>query len=418
MWLGLLLLLPPVVPPAEPAEPPPEPIVGLPIDTPGRDLTLVSGPARLGPPLSAPTGGLAVRPPATLVGLPIETPASDLTLVAGQAPEGGAPLGQAPLGPPLTPPTGGLAVRPPATLRTTVEALGASSGVPDGVGGSWYPSSNVSRQPERRLGMNNFQVGATLPIAADENGGWYGNAAVRQLGIRTNAILPSDRVKFPGQFWDIQAGGAYLKQLESGWSWGANLNIGSASDHPFNDLTVLTVSALAFVRKPSGDKNGWLFYVVSTTNGQVGHNIPIPGAAYEYNSERMHAVLGLPFFTVDYRPTDQVQIEFVYAAITDVLLRGSYYLTERARVFVDYEWWNQAWLRADRPHLKDQTFLYEMHVEAGYGWRIPGIVEARVSVGYAFERFFVENAGLGFGGRNRVDLAPAPFVAAQIEFKY
>jgi hypothetical protein len=211
--------------------------------------------------------------------------------------------------------------------------------------------------------------------------------------VRTNAVLPTDQIKFPGQFWDVQAGGAYLHQRDGGWSWGVTLNVGSASDHPFNSIHEATLSALAFVRKPSGERDAWLFFVVSTTNGQVGHNIPIPGVAYEYNSDRLHAVIGLPFLTVDYWATDVVQLELIYAAITDVLVRGSYHLTQHARVFVGYEWFNQAWLRADRQRSSDQTFLYEMRAEVGLGYKLAGRLDLRASAGYAFNRFFVENAG-------------------------
>jgi hypothetical protein len=305
----------------------------------------------------------------------------------------------------------------PPALRTTVEALGASSGVPDGAGLSWYPTVPVRGQ-SARMGLTNYQAGATVPVSTTDTGGWYANGAVRLLDVHTNAILPTDRVKFPGQFWDVQAGGAYLRQLDSGWSWGVTLNLGSASDHPFNDLSVLTVSALAFARKPAGERDGWLFFVVSTTNGQIGHNIPIPGVAYEYNADRLRAVVGFPFLTLDYRPTDTVQLELIYAAITDVQARASYYLTKQARVFAGYEWYNQAWLRADRFRSSDQTFLYEMRAEGGFGYRVAGRIDLRASAGYAFDRFFVENAGVGFGGRNRVDLAPGPYVAAQLEFKY
>ena len=338
-----------------------------------------------------------------------------LQSVLGQPVE--APREPAMLGPPLVPPPDGLATRLPPALRAAVESLGASSGVPDGAGVSWYPSVPVRGQ-NARMGLANYQLGATLPVSTSESGGWYANGAARLLDVRTTALLPTDRIKFPGQFWDVQAGGAYLRQLDGGWSWGVTLNVGSASDHPFNDLSVLTVSALAFARKPAGEKDGWLFFVVSTTNGQIGHNIPIPGFAYEYNADRLRAVVGFPFLTVDYRPTDATQLEFVYAALTDVQLRGSYYLTPKARAFVGYEWVNQAWLRADRRRSSDQTFLYEMRAEAGFGYRVPGVAEFRASAGYAFDRFFVENAGLGFGGRNRVDLAPGPFAAVQLELKF
>src|SRR5262245_57125153 len=48
------------------------------------------------------------------------------------------------------------------SVRTALGALGAGSGVPDGVGGGWYPSRPVRSQPVR-VGLGNFQAGLTLP---------------------------------------------------------------------------------------------------------------------------------------------------------------------------------------------------------------------------------------------------------------
>jgi hypothetical protein len=307
-------------------------------------------------------------------------------------------------------------------LQATVDALGASSGVPDGAGFSWYPNVPVGGQAAR-MGLTNYQAGGTVPLSTAGPGGpgtgqWYGNASARLLTVRTSAILPTDKVPFPAQFWDLQIGGAYLGQLSSGWNWGALVNFGTVSDRPFYGLAEATVSALAFLRVPDGERNAWLFFVVSTTNGQIGHNIPIPGVAYEAVTDRLHAVVGFPFVTINYRPSKEVQFEFAYAAFTDVLTRVSYYLSDAARVFVGYEWTNQSWFRAGRPHRSDQLFLYEMHTECGFGWRTVSGIDFRVSGGYAFDRFFVENTGFSLQGRNRVELAPGPYLSAQLEFKF
>jgi hypothetical protein len=121
---------------------------------------------------------------------------------------------------------------------------------------------------------------------------------------------------------------------------------------------------------------------------------------------------------IDYRPVRQWQFEFNYAAITDVLARTSYHMTDHARLFADFEWTNQAWFRAARRHSGTQLFMYEKRLEGGFGWKIEKQIDLRFSSGYAFDRFFVENRGLMFSGRNRVNLAPGAFLTAQLEFKY
>jgi hypothetical protein len=246
----------------------------------------------------------------------------------------------------------------------------------------------------------------------------FADGSISALNVQSNAKLPTDHVRFPRSFWNIQGGGGYLGQLENGWSWGATLNLGTASDHPFNSLAEATLSALAFIRKPTDEQNGWLFYVVSTSNGQLGRNIPVPGVAYEYHTDHLTAVLGFPFVTIDYRPVRWFQYEFTYAALTDVMARTSWHITDRARVFTAFEWTNQAWFRAARTDKRDQFFAYEKRLDGGFGWKLNQQLDLRFTGGYVFDRFFVENRGLSFSGRNRVDVAPGLFFAAQLEFKF
>ncbi|VTR94118.1 Uncharacterized protein OS=Desulfarculus baarsii (strain ATCC 33931 / DSM 2075 / VKM B-1802 / 2st14) GN=Deba_0018 PE=4 SV=1 [Gemmata massiliana] len=304
-------------------------------------------------------------------------------------------------------------------LRSTLDALGASVGVPDGFGYSWSPRAPVRGQ-RASMGLSNYQFGLTLPVHSSDDDLVFADVSARVLDIRTDALLPTDRVRFPRALWDVQAGGGYVGQFDADWSWGATLNVGSASDRPFNTLGEMTLSALAFVRRADSDRNGngWLFYVVSTSNGQLGRNIPVPGAAYEFHTDRLTAVVGFPFISVDYRPTRAWQFEFNYGALTDVLARASYYPADQVRLFSAFEWTNQAWFRAGRAGQHRQLFYYEKRIEAGFGWRVHQNVDFSLTPGFAFDRLFVESRGLGFRGRNRTDLAPARFLALQFELKY
>jgi hypothetical protein len=345
-------------------------------------------------------------------------------LLLAVSPTLGQPPAPAPNPPPAPKPIDPLAALEAArvpgvtdTLRGTLDALGASTGVPDGVGLSWYPRTAVRDQPAT-MTLGNYQFGFTAPVYTGDDQAVFADGSLQALGVRSHAILPTDRVRFPHEFWNVQGGVGYLGQLSGGWSWGAVLNLGTASNRPFNSLAEATLSALAFVRKPSGERDGWLFYIVSTSNGQLGRNIPVPGLAYEYHSDRLTAVIGFPFVTIDYRPVRALQFEMTYAALTDVMTRLNWHITERGRVFTGFEWVNQSWFRANRPDARDQFFMYEKRIDSGLGWRLDQRLDFRLSGGYVFDRFFVENRGLSFSGRNRVDLAPGTFITGQLEFKY
>ena len=305
----------------------------------------------------------------------------------------------------------------PTSLKFSLEALGASSGVPDGIGGSWYPGVSVRDQPAGFV-MSNYQAGATIPISKSDTELVFANASICTVSSRTTAILPASQTRFPSQLWDLQVGSGYVRNLGNGWNWGLWMNAGSASDKPFHTIAEATISGLAFVRVPRTDETAWLFYVVSTTNGQVGRNIPIPGIAYEFQYYLLKGALGFPFVTLNYRPQNWLELDFNYAALTDILARVTLHPTERARVFASFVWTNESWLRADRQVKQDQLFRYEKRLEVGFGWSAASKLDLRLLAGYAFNRYFVENAGYSLTGVNRIDLASGPFLSAQLEWRY
>ena len=84
----------------------------------------------------------------------------------------------------------------PRGLRATVDALGASSGVPDGAGVSWYPSVPVRGQ-SAHMGLVNYQAGVTVPVSTTDAGGWYANGDCRLLSVPRTRLCPPTG-GFPG----------------------------------------------------------------------------------------------------------------------------------------------------------------------------------------------------------------------------
>lgn len=154
------------------------------------------------------------------------------------------------------------------------------------------------------------------------------------------------------------------------------------------------------------------------TNGQVGQNIPVPGIAYEFHSDQLDGVIGLPFLSLTYRPTAVLQFDLNYTALTDVEARASVRVAEATRVFGGFSWESQSWLPADRPDHREQLFWYEKRAEAGLVWALREHFQLVLTGGYAFDRYFLESRGFTLTGHNHVALAPGPFVALQLEIHY
>src|SRR5690349_20979767 len=68
---------------------------------------------------------------------------------------------------------------PPAIVKT-IEALGASTGVPDGVGASWEPARPVSGQAAR-MSLFDAHAGLTLPVWTSADQGVFATTTARGL---------------------------------------------------------------------------------------------------------------------------------------------------------------------------------------------------------------------------------------------
>lgn len=150
----------------------------------------------------------------------------------------------------------------------------------------------------------------------------------------------------------------------------------------------------------------------------LGLSAPDHPTHWDGPGPRLKGAVGFPFVTLNYRPENWLELDFNYAALTDILARVTLHPTERARVFASFVWTNESWLRADRQVKQDQLFRYEKRLEVGFGWSAASKLDLRLLAGYAFNRYFVENAGYSLTGINRIDLASGPFLSAQLEWRY
>lgn len=305
----------------------------------------------------------------------------------------------------------------PKSLLASLDALGASSGVPDGVAAWWYPSVPVGSQ-RGRLQISRFQLGLTAPVLESQTDGLFATASVSELSAGGFAVLRDSRTRLPANFWDVQSGGAYLRQLGDGQTAGFTLSLGTASDQPFSGIRQATANALAFYRWETAPGTAWMLYVVSATSGQVGNNIPIPGLAYEFDATKWSGVVGFPFLSLKWRPADGWEGELSYAALTDVYARLRYELLPHTWVYGSFAWANQSWFREERRNSYRQLFLYEKRWECGLLWQPTRAVEVRLGAGYAFDRYFTETVGFALTGRNRIDLGATPYAAISVALSF
>jgi hypothetical protein len=280
----------------------------------------------------------------------------------------------------------------------------------------WFPSEPVKYQ-STSLAEYREDFSISAPVWQDNRNEWSISAGVHSDEFHTSAILPNTLQAFPDDLIDVRFGTAYRHEFDNDWIAGIGGSFGSASDQPFHSVNELTGSLNAFLRVPSFDRDAWLFTISYSTNSQI--NIPIPGVAYLWiPSDYFQAVIGFPFASANYMPTDDLTLSVSYALLTTVHARATYRLAPPLRVYAAFDWDNESYFRVGREDDRDRFFYYEKRLSAGVLYTLGPNVNFDFSAGYAFNRYFFEGQTLSDDHNNRIDVGDGPYLAAKLQFRY
>jgi hypothetical protein len=254
------------------------------------------------------------------------------------------------------------------------------------------------------------------PLWTDPLNGLSISGGVRNELIQTDAILPDTGQPYPSDLWSVNLGLRYFRQLGDGWVAGGGVSVGSASDHPFANLSVMNFGMNAMLRMPQGEHNAWIFSLMYSPTSELA--FPVPGVAFSYNpSPQFHANIGLPL-SVTWRPTEQWQFQASYMLIRTIHLKAIYRFTDRFNAFAAYDWSNEAYTLLDRPEETDRFFMYDQRLSIGLQALLARNCTASVSSGYVFDRFSFEGKSSTSTGVDRVDIGNGPFASLNLAVRY
>jgi hypothetical protein len=285
------------------------------------------------------------------------------------------------------------------------------------VRGTYYPDERVKGQGTK-LGIVETRLSLTGPLWQTPTDELSFSASARLQDLDTDAVLPATDVRLPGELWEIRFGPTYRHKFDNGWIGGVNLSVGSSSDQPFASLDEITVRGTAFLRVPHAERNAWLFTLNYTNYSDFLGGVPVPGVNYVYSpSDRFTLVVGFPFNSMQWQPTDKLSVQLTYLPVRTVRARVTYQLFQPLRVYAGFDWDNDWYLRAGR-HVKDhRLFYYEKRLTGGVRFDLRH-VGVEVSGGYAFDRFYFEGDSYRDRNENRIDVDAGPFVVGRVMVRF
>lgn len=290
----------------------------------------------------------------------------------------------------------------PSQLRPRRSGFGMGDGdqrAPVRFRAEWLPSASLRNQPGN-WETHQEELSLGVPLRIDDDGIWLGLASVEQLGIGTSAVLPNTGLPLPKQLWDIELGVMHVRELGDDWRAGGMVRVGSPSDRPFSELRDMTLSLLAFLTVPSGDRNAWNFSLFYSPTGQI--IFPIPGVAYVWRPhDRFQAQLGVPF-SFEYRATDALTVTASYRPLTNVDLLVRLALGERWALTGGYRTVNETYWLADREDSRERTYFFDQRLTVGLQRTLGTNWNVELSASYVFDRQVFQ--AVKFSGPRRDEL--------------
>ena len=277
-----------------------------------------------------------------------------------------------------------------------------------------YFNEPVARQ-NKHLQATMHDVQFSFPIHQTASDEWTFSARFKLIDTDTLARLPDTRDRFPAQLYDIRLSPAYRHKFDNDWTTGGNITIGSPSDKPFASGDEIVVSANAFLQIPHAETNAWLFYLDYSNNRDFLQHVPLPGFGYQFApNEQLHALLGVPFANISWKPLDKLTLSASYRIPREVHAKIAYQLLEPLRLYAGFDWHSERYLRHDRRDNHDRLTSYEKRVMLGMRWDMCEHAWLDLAGGWTFDRFWYEGEDYGDRSHNRLNLSDGPTLKLQL----
>ena len=310
---------------------------------------------------------------------------------------------------------------PRPARRPSVNPLAGLGGLGNAIPGPGYsvnwnlPRPVVNQNTD--LGIVRQDLSLAAPIWKEGGDMLFVAASVKNTHIYTDALLPDTGRSFPKDLWNASIGLAYLHQFDNGWTGGAFVSVGSASDKPFNTIREMNVNFIGFLKVPAFDERDfWIFSLFYSPGGLL--NFPIPGIAYQWNySEQFRLTIGIPF-AVMWKPTPDITFNASYIPLTNIRANLDYRLKDDLHLFASYEYLNESYFLADRVNRYDRFLGFEQRVLGGVKFDLFESATLDLHAGYSFGRYFGEGRNQGAPLRDRVDVGAGAFLGAGLRVKF
>jgi hypothetical protein len=249
---------------------------------------------------------------------------------------------------------------------------------------------------------------------------WSVHERFGHLGINAPIQIPQTGVAVPQSLWSLEGATRYGRRLDGDRSCGISLSVGSDSDRLFHSIHETIMQASADYRIPSGERNGWLFFLGYSNNRYFLNGVPLPGVSYMFRSEsgKVQGIVGFPFFSLRYSPVPIWDARLSAFGPRRLNMDVGRRMRGMTRVHAGFDWGGQTWLRAGRTDNASRLSFERKRLYAGVETPLPYRMSLALSGGREFDRRFFETASAFSTGGATATLSPAWYLEAEVSWRF
>ena len=282
---------------------------------------------------------------------------------------------------------------------------------------TWYPEEGIGTN--QKISIWRQDLNASTPIYKDACDVLTLSTGVRNEILDTDAALPVLGTPFPSDLWNIHFGGGYLHQFSNDWTGGLSVQVGSASDRPFENFNQMTIGATGSLRIPVRERDALILTLTYSNNSDFANNIPIPGIAYFWwPSDQFRALIGIPFAHLWWEPIDKLTVDLSYRLLYTVTGRVTYRFLPGWKAYAGYSLGNESYFLAENPQDDDRLFYSEQRVYGGLAWILDRRLSVDLTSGLAFDRFYSVGQNFQQNQSLKLPVDAGPYVSLALQWRF
>ncbi len=207
----------------------------------------------------------------------------------------------------------------------------------------------------------------------------------------------SENKTLPSRYRQIDAGIAYTQSSDPKNFWTLSAQYGSASDKPFENSDVSTLS-LNYVYRFSPN---WIFLANYSNNRSFLNNIPLPSIVYVHTLSRERTILlGVPFLLIRTPISEKFGLSYTTLMPYTHKLSLTHQTSPFIQTSINLEQSLQTYLKYQRENSKDQIYFVRRSAYLSFQSGLSRNIRLAANLGHAFGQRLFEAESFGSSSKS------------------